>query len=624
MAEEHASSSFSFAPIGHVESCFRRLRGIPRQGALAPATKARLVLERSVQACAADDLEHFSHLWITFVFHDNRQPGEGKQRPGHQDYRAKISPPKLGRRVGVFSTRSPHRPNSIGQTVVRYEGSSRVELPRSPKYSKPRYVHALDISGVDFVDGTPVLDIKPYVAAYDSVLSATMAPWVEQAAASDSARHGALATVRFSPEARAQLEEKLGRMRFYDSVAAAEEAVRQVLSLDIHDGGARARKQKRGEEVDSEDFCFPFDGLEFIVHRGGQEMILTVVRVTDDVELAGGAQEPEPEPEPEPEHEPEPDALSDSDESGSSGGLDGFFTNTEYEERSWHFGSLSVRARCSNAASTDYDLTGQVPWPALTVLGHFLASERGGALVRGQSCLELGAGTGLPGLLAAAQGCGTLVLSDHNEYVVELLEQNVELNEQLFVEMAQPPLSLELDWERQPAAGSPTALQMQQYGDPDAEAGTEEGAKEAGFGVILASDCLYCEAAVKPLFDTATRWLADDGVWVMAHIARWENVEAALAAELASRPELSVEEVPLASFLPHAQRQSAATAAGEPPAPEEGPGGVRVSLAAAVAEAATKRAGHAAPAGEGGGASGGEELEGHNLDDAHLRLIRKR
>ena len=91
-------------------------------------------------------------------------------------------------------TRSPHRPNSIGQTVVRYEGSSRVELPRSPTYSKPRYVHALDISGVDFVDGTPVLDIKPYVAAYDSVLSATMAPWVEQAAASDSARHGALAS----------------------------------------------------------------------------------------------------------------------------------------------------------------------------------------------------------------------------------------------------------------------------------------------------------------------------------------------------------------------------------------------------------------------------------------------
>ena len=123
------AQTFTFAPIGHIESCFRRLRGIPRQGALAPATKARLVLQSSVrdwsvgrcsrarrrevclgallmvvsvvfsalsycsescsakdvrhvvtmqlhsfwqvQACTADELERFSHLWVVFVFHDN-------------------------------------------------------------------------------------------------------------------------------------------------------------------------------------------------------------------------------------------------------------------------------------------------------------------------------------------------------------------------------------------------------------------------------------------------------------------------------------------------------------------------------------------------------------------------
>lgn len=151
--------------------------------------------------------------------------------------------------------------------MVRYEGLTKFQLPPSPKFSKPRFGHALNLSGVDFVDGTPVLDIKPYVAAYDSVPMATMAPWVEQKATSDSAVHGAIASVQFSEPARAQLAQYLQHMRFYSCVASAEEAVRQVLSLDIHDGGARARKQRRGETVDADEFCFPFDGLEFIVAR---------------------------------------------------------------------------------------------------------------------------------------------------------------------------------------------------------------------------------------------------------------------------------------------------------------------------------------------------------------------
>ena len=190
--------SFTFAPVGHVESCFRRLRAIPRQGALAPATRARIVLRSSVQACTVDELDKFSHLWVLFVFHDNTQP-TSKHRPGHQAYRAKIAPPKLGRRVGVFATRSPHRPNSIGQTVVRYEGLEKVQLPQTPADNKPRFAYALKLRGVDFVDGTPVLDIKPYVAAYDSVPSARMAPWVEEAADEPSSPGAAL--VHFSGEA---------------------------------------------------------------------------------------------------------------------------------------------------------------------------------------------------------------------------------------------------------------------------------------------------------------------------------------------------------------------------------------------------------------------------------------
>jgi predicted nicotinamide N-methyase len=258
-------------------------------------------------------------------------------------------------------------------------------------------------------------------------------------------------------------------------------------------------------------------------------------------------------------------AFSDSSEEGAM--MDSLFTNTEYDERSWSFGGLTVRARTSNACSTDYDLTGQVPWPALTVLSHWLASDVAGALVRGRSCLELGAGTGITGILAAAQGCSALTLTDHNSYVVELLDQNIELNEEFYLHMAETPSAVRLDWGE--PAPEPATLHLY--------AAEEGGAEPDGFGIILASDCLYCDAAVKPLFDTATKWLAPEGVLVMAHISRWDNVEAALAAELASRPELTVEEVDLTTFLPHAQPDY------EPKDGEHTTGSLRVTAAAAAA-----------------------------------------
>ncbi|XP_015444606.1 tRNA (adenine(37)-N6)-methyltransferase isoform X2 [Pteropus alecto] len=89
-------------------------------------------------------LEQFSHVWILFVFHKN----------GHLSCKAKVQPPRLnGAKTGVFSTRSPHRPNAIGLTLAKLE---KVEGG------------ALYLSGIDMIHGTPVLDIKPYIADYDS------------------------------------------------------------------------------------------------------------------------------------------------------------------------------------------------------------------------------------------------------------------------------------------------------------------------------------------------------------------------------------------------------------------------------------------------------------------------
>lgn len=298
--------------------------------------------------------------------------------------------------------------------------------------------------------------------------------------------------------------------------------------------------------------------------------------------------------------------------------MDAFFTQTSYDERAWTFGDLTVRAGCSNAASTDYDLTGQVPWPALTVLGHWLASAHGARLVTARSCLELGAGIGVTGLLAAAQRCSSLTLTDHNSYIVELLDQNIELNEELYLHMAETPAAVELDWETPPPP--PEALHL--YAEEEQEEAEQDPAR-LGFGVILASDCLYCEAAVKPLFDTAMHWLAADGVWVMAHIARWDNVEDALAAELARRPELVVEEVDLSTFLPHAMPGYV------PPEGDKGViGMLRVPVAAAgePAEAAAAAAVNGTDAKDDGEDAEAEAVEtgvdGHSLKDCHVRLIR--
>lgn len=143
--------SYSVTPIGFVRSCFKEKFAIPRQPQLAPAARGVLELVPPFdQAEAVQGLEQVSHVWLLFLFH---QALEDKPR-------LKVRPPRLGgnQSLGVFATRSTHRPNGIGQSVVRLE---KVEAGR------------LWLSGIDLLDGTPVLDIKPYVPYADRVEDAS-------------------------------------------------------------------------------------------------------------------------------------------------------------------------------------------------------------------------------------------------------------------------------------------------------------------------------------------------------------------------------------------------------------------------------------------------------------------
>lgn len=140
----------SVAPVGIVRSCFKEKFAIPRQPQLAPAARGVLeLLPPFDQGDAVAGLEQVSHVWLLFLFH---QALEDKPR-------LKVRPPRLGgnKSMGVFATRATHRPNGIGQSVVRLEG---VEPGR------------LFLSGIDLLDGTPVLDIKPYVPYADCVSDA--------------------------------------------------------------------------------------------------------------------------------------------------------------------------------------------------------------------------------------------------------------------------------------------------------------------------------------------------------------------------------------------------------------------------------------------------------------------
>ena len=146
--------NFSFNPVGIVSSPYRQKFAVPRQpGLVTAATGEILLVGDQNREEALRGLEDFSHLWIIFVFHQNLQQG----------WKPTVRPPRLGgnKRMGVFATRSPFRPNPIGLSVVELKG-----------IKKQGRQWTLRIAGGDLVDGTPILDIKPYVPYVDAIAGA--------------------------------------------------------------------------------------------------------------------------------------------------------------------------------------------------------------------------------------------------------------------------------------------------------------------------------------------------------------------------------------------------------------------------------------------------------------------
>lgn len=150
------TEKMEWTPIARVRSGFPGKFGIPRQSGLADALRAAVVFEPEFRnPDALRGLEEFSHLWLIWQFHAAAREG----------WSPTVRPPRLGgnTRVGVFATRSPFRPNPVGLSCVRLE-----EIRRDPRVGP-----VLVISGADLMDGTPVLDIKPYLPYTDCRPEAT-------------------------------------------------------------------------------------------------------------------------------------------------------------------------------------------------------------------------------------------------------------------------------------------------------------------------------------------------------------------------------------------------------------------------------------------------------------------
>lgn len=137
-------------PIAHIKNDFKEKFGIPRQSMRAPSTISEIVFEKEFRVKEAlRGLEDFSHIWLIFDF----------SKAHTTEFSPTVRPPRLGgnKRIGVFASRSPFRPNSIGLSCVKL-----LEIKESENEGS-----VLIVSGADLLNGTPIYDIKPYIPYAD-------------------------------------------------------------------------------------------------------------------------------------------------------------------------------------------------------------------------------------------------------------------------------------------------------------------------------------------------------------------------------------------------------------------------------------------------------------------------
>eukprot|EP00761_Pharyngomonas_kirbyi_P014790 gb/GECH01014820.1/.p1 GENE.gb/GECH01014820.1/~~gb/GECH01014820.1/.p1 ORF type:complete len:472 (+),score=149.14 gb/GECH01014820.1/:1-1416(+) len=237
-----------FKPIGYLDSVYKNKHGAPRQGSVTSAAKARFTIDMNQVGAALEGLEDFSHIWVIFVFHLNNRVA----------VKSKIRPPRLkGKRLGLFATRTPHRPNPIGITLAKLDTINHA-------------TGTVTISGMDLLDGTPILDIKPFVPSYDNVKTneLKLPNWVTE--------HDHVKTVDFTSESLQQIQNLISenKLDLCDEYEQAKECVRQVVQSDPRPGYMQEREG---------DHDFVLDRMHVYYHIGVDQATVTRIEFEDPV-----------------------------------------------------------------------------------------------------------------------------------------------------------------------------------------------------------------------------------------------------------------------------------------------------------------------------------------------------
>lgn len=249
-----AQEALTLSPVAITRSCFRDKFGVPRQPGLTRHAWADLVIQPPYnREDAFRGLEACSHLWLTFQFH----------QAVRAEWRPTIRPPRLGgnRKIGVFASRSPFRPNSLGLSVVRNEGLER----RGSEL-------VLRIREHDLIEGTPILDIKPYLPFADAVPDAH----IQWAADPPTER----LPVIFSADADKQLAALDPRQ-----YPEFRELIEDVVAYDPRPSFRRGRTEDRiyGAHLYDHNVRFRFDG--------GVVTVLTVTLLDWDADESASVQD---------------------------------------------------------------------------------------------------------------------------------------------------------------------------------------------------------------------------------------------------------------------------------------------------------------------------------------------
>lgn len=205
-------SDYSISAVGHIQSPYKQKFAIPRQPRLVPQAKAKLIFTADFNCEEfVRGIEEFSHIWLLFRFHETADKG----------YSAMVRPPRLGgnERKGVFATRATFRPNAIGMSAVKLEG---VEYKNGQL--------SLLLAGIDLLDGTPIIDIKPYLPYSDAMQDAS--------AGFADTRPETQMSVEFAPEVTDFIAKQTDHPELKDFIA-------NVLKQDPRPA---YKKQKEGEQ----------------------------------------------------------------------------------------------------------------------------------------------------------------------------------------------------------------------------------------------------------------------------------------------------------------------------------------------------------------------------------------